>query len=39
MAAEDGRFMSHWGFDFGEMKKASAGIFDGELPRGASTIT
>lgn len=39
MAAEDGDFLNHWGFDFGEMKKASAGIFDGEMPRGASTIT
>lgn len=39
MAAEDGRFMSHWGFDFGEMRKASAAVFDGEVPRGASTIT
>ena len=39
MAAEDGNFLNHWGFDFREMKKASAGIFDGEMPRGASTIT
>lgn len=39
MAAEDGRFMSHWGFDFGEMRKASVAVFDGEVPRGASTIT
>ncbi|MBA3890386.1 MAG: monofunctional biosynthetic peptidoglycan transglycosylase [Gemmatimonadaceae bacterium] len=39
MAAEDGNFMNHWGFDFAEMKKASAGIFDGQMPRGASTIT
>lgn len=39
MAAEDGNFMNHWGFDFAEMKKAGAGIFDGEMPRGASTIT
>ena len=39
IAAEDGRFWSHWGFDFAEMRAASTEIFDGELPRGASTIT
>ena len=39
MAAEDGNFLNHWGFDFGEMKAAGSGIFDGEMPRGASTIT
>ena len=39
VAAEDGRFWSHWGFDFHEMKAASAGVLDGDLPRGASTIT
>jgi monofunctional biosynthetic peptidoglycan transglycosylase len=39
IAAEDGRFWRHWGFDFAEMRAASTEIFDGELPRGASTIT
>ena len=39
LAAEDGRFWNHWGFDFTEMRAASAEIFDGEMPRGASTIT
>jgi monofunctional biosynthetic peptidoglycan transglycosylase len=39
IAAEDGRFWRHWGFDLAEMRAASMGIFDGELPRGASTIT
>jgi monofunctional glycosyltransferase len=39
IAAEDGRFWRHWGFDLAEMRAASTDIFDGELPRGASTIT
>ncbi|MEX2152486.1 MAG: biosynthetic peptidoglycan transglycosylase [Gemmatimonadaceae bacterium] len=39
VAAEDGRFWRHWGFDFEEMRAASADVLDGELPRGASTIT
>jgi monofunctional glycosyltransferase len=39
IVAEDGRFWRHWGFDLAEMRAASAGVFDGELPRGASTIT
>ena len=39
VAAEDGRFWSHWGFDFHEMKVASVDVLDGDLPRGASTIT
>ena len=39
IAAEDGRFWRHWGFDFAEMRAASMEVFDGELPRGASTIT
>jgi monofunctional biosynthetic peptidoglycan transglycosylase len=39
VAAEDGRFWRHWGFDLAEMRAASTEIFDGELPRGASTIT
>lgn len=39
MAAEDGRFLSHWGYDLKEMRKASTAVFDGEMPRGASTIT
>jgi monofunctional glycosyltransferase len=39
IAAEDGRFWRHWGFDLEEMRDAGKDIFDGELPRGASTIT
>jgi monofunctional glycosyltransferase len=39
IAAEDGRFWRHWGFDFEEMRDASTQILDGEVPRGASTIT
>ena len=39
VAAEDGRFWKHWGFDLTEMRVASTQVFDGELPRGASTIT
>ena len=39
LAAEDGRFWRHWGFDLEEMQAASTEIFDGEMPRGASTIT
>jgi monofunctional biosynthetic peptidoglycan transglycosylase len=39
LAAEDGRFWKHWGFDLTEMAAASTVIFDGEMPRGASTIT
>lgn len=39
IAAEDGRFWRHWGFDLKEMGAASTEIFDGEMPRGASTIT
>ena len=39
LAAEDGRFFQHWGFDLTEMRAAGASVFDGEIPRGASTIT
>jgi monofunctional biosynthetic peptidoglycan transglycosylase len=39
IAAEDGRFWQHRGFDFAEMRTASKAVFDGEVPRGASTIT
>lgn len=39
IAAEDGRFYTHWGYDFREMRKASSSILDGDMPRGASTIT
>ena len=39
IAAEDGRFYSHWGFDLEEMRDAGVGIIKGERPRGASTIT
>jgi monofunctional glycosyltransferase len=39
VAAEDGRFWTHSGFDLTEMRAASMEVFDGEMPRGASTIT
>ena len=39
VAAEDGRFWRHSGFDLEEMKDASTDLLDGEIPRGASTIT
>lgn len=39
VAAEDGDFWNHWGFDFDEMRAASMEVFDGGMPRGASTIT
>ena len=39
LAAEDGRFWNHVGFDLKEMGAASTEIFDGEIPRGASTVT
>jgi len=39
VAAEDGRFWRHRGFDVEEMRIAGSAIFDGEMPRGASTIT
>ena len=39
VAAEDGRFWNHWGFDLEEMKDAATEVFDGDMPRGASTIT
>jgi monofunctional glycosyltransferase len=39
VAAEDGRFWQHSGFDLDEMRDASTKVFDGEMPRGASTIT
>jgi monofunctional glycosyltransferase len=39
VAAEDGDFWDHWGFDFDEMRAASMEMFDGGMPRGASTIT
>lgn len=39
VAAEDGRFWRHWGFDLAEMRAASAEVLEGEIPRGASTIT
>lgn len=39
VAAEDGRFWRHHGFDFTEMRAASKELLDGEMPRGASTIT
>jgi monofunctional biosynthetic peptidoglycan transglycosylase len=39
VAAEDGRFWRHHGFDLTEMRAASQELLDGEMPRGASTIT
>jgi monofunctional glycosyltransferase len=39
IAAEDGRFWRHNGFDLEEMQAAGMSVFDGQLPRGASTIT
>lgn len=39
VAAEDGSFYRHWGYDFKELRNASMSVFDGEMPRGASTIT
>jgi monofunctional biosynthetic peptidoglycan transglycosylase len=40
LVAEDVRFFSHHGFDYGELKHAvEDAIEDRELPRGASTIT
>jgi monofunctional glycosyltransferase len=39
IAAEDGRFWNHWGFDLKELRAAGAELLDGERPRGASTIT
>lgn len=39
VAAEDGDFWQHRGFDFDEMREAGKAVFDGEMPRGASTIT
>lgn len=37
VAAEDGRFWSHWGFDFEEMAAATTDALEGDV-RGASTI-
>jgi monofunctional glycosyltransferase len=39
ISAEDGRFWSHSGFDFKELRAAGAELLEGERPRGASTIT
>jgi monofunctional biosynthetic peptidoglycan transglycosylase len=39
VAAEDGRFFSHWGFDLDAMRDAATELMDGERVRGASTIT
>jgi monofunctional biosynthetic peptidoglycan transglycosylase len=39
VAAEDGRFWTHFGFDIAEMRDAGADLLDGEGLRGASTIT
>jgi monofunctional biosynthetic peptidoglycan transglycosylase len=40
VAAEDGKFMSHRGFDWEEMKKAyEINVREGEIVRGASTIS
>lgn len=39
IAAEDGRFRSHWGFDLVELGRAGRDAIEGEGVRGASTIT
>ena len=39
VAAEDGGFWTHWGFDLKEMRAAGLGAVDGGRMRGASTIT
>jgi monofunctional glycosyltransferase len=39
VAAEDGRFWTHSGFDLKEMWAASSEVLDGDRIRGASTIT
>lgn len=39
VAAEDGRFWDHWGFDLVEMGRAGREALEGERTRGASTIT
>ena len=39
VAAEDGRFWSHWGYDLKEMRAAGKEALGGEGMRGASTIT
>ncbi|MFN2564407.1 MAG: monofunctional biosynthetic peptidoglycan transglycosylase [Gemmatimonadaceae bacterium] len=39
VVAEDGRFWRHWGFDFEAMRDASSEVLEGDMPRGASTIT
>ena len=39
VAAEDGRFWSHWGYDLREMRAAGKEALGGEGMRGASTIT
>lgn len=39
MAAEDGRFREHWGFDLTEMRNARRDALEGGRMRGASTIT
>ena len=39
VAAEDGRFWRHRGFDIEEMRNAGMEVFEGDIPRGASTIT
>ena len=39
LAAEDGRFWRHSGFDLDEMRDAGSMVLDGDMPRGASTIT
>jgi monofunctional glycosyltransferase len=39
VAAEDGRFWTHWGYDLVEMGRAGKEMLQGERTRGASTIT
>jgi monofunctional glycosyltransferase len=37
--SEDGKFCSHYGIDLGELRGVVEDAFEGESPRGASTIT
>jgi monofunctional glycosyltransferase len=39
IAAEDQRFIQHWGFDFKEISESVEDYLDGEKLRGASTIS
>jgi len=39
IVAEDGRFWRHHGFDVEEMRDAASDVLEGDVPRGASTLT